>query len=193
MISGGAIETWYKGCRFRSRLEARWAVFFDTLGVKWTYEKQGYMLNGMPYLPDFWFDYPFGEGWGFWLEVKPEPLTDAERDLLAALAKATGHRAFAVCGQPWPGDYSITVFQHHHGGEPERIPLLEGGELIETKWCDDPDAIPELFVRRDEKTFPFLSNLNRARDGGLEWVNGEPLSAAFGKARSARFEHGERS
>lgn len=25
------IETWYASCRFRSRLEARWAVFFDTL------------------------------------------------------------------------------------------------------------------------------------------------------------------
>lgn len=28
-----AIETSYAGCRFRSRLEARWAVFFDTLGI----------------------------------------------------------------------------------------------------------------------------------------------------------------
>jgi hypothetical protein len=26
-----AIETSYKGYRFRSRLEARWAVFFDAL------------------------------------------------------------------------------------------------------------------------------------------------------------------
>ena len=29
-----AIETVYKGYRFRSRLEARWAVFFDACGVK---------------------------------------------------------------------------------------------------------------------------------------------------------------
>ncbi len=28
-----AIETRYKGYRFRSRLEARWAVFFDALSV----------------------------------------------------------------------------------------------------------------------------------------------------------------
>ena len=33
-----AIETEYKGYRFRSRLEARWAVFFDACGVKWEYE-----------------------------------------------------------------------------------------------------------------------------------------------------------
>lgn len=50
-----AIETHYAGCRFRSRLEARWAVFFDTLGITWEYEAQGYELeDGTRYLPDFW-------------------------------------------------------------------------------------------------------------------------------------------
>lgn len=49
-----AIETKYKGYRFRSRLEARWAVFFDSLGIKWEYESEGYDLgNGIHYLPDF--------------------------------------------------------------------------------------------------------------------------------------------
>lgn len=49
-----AIETHYNGFKFRSRLEARWAVFFDTLGVKYEYEPQGYELpSGRFYLPDF--------------------------------------------------------------------------------------------------------------------------------------------
>lgn len=48
------IETRYKGHRFRSRLEARWAVFFDALELKWEYEPQGYVVAGTPYLPDFW-------------------------------------------------------------------------------------------------------------------------------------------
>lgn len=48
------IETEYKGYRFRSRLEARWAVFFDACGVKWEYEPEGFDLgNGLYYLPDF--------------------------------------------------------------------------------------------------------------------------------------------
>lgn len=48
------IETLYKGYRFRSRLEARWAVFFDALGVKWEYEPEGFELpSGKRYLPDF--------------------------------------------------------------------------------------------------------------------------------------------
>lgn len=48
-----AIETEYAGCRFRSRLEARWATFFDELGIPWHYEEQGYELPSGRYLPDF--------------------------------------------------------------------------------------------------------------------------------------------
>ena len=49
------IETFFKGDRFRSRLEARWAVFFDALGIEYNYEQQGYrMSNGDCYLPDFY-------------------------------------------------------------------------------------------------------------------------------------------
>lgn len=49
-----AIETYYKGYLFRSRLEARWAVFFDTLGLQWEYEPEGFDFgNGLRYLPDF--------------------------------------------------------------------------------------------------------------------------------------------
>lgn len=48
------IETEYKGYRFRSRLEARWAVFFDACNVKWEYEPEGFDLgDGLYYLPDF--------------------------------------------------------------------------------------------------------------------------------------------
>lgn len=65
-----AIETAYAGCRFRSRLEARWAVFFDALGIKWEYEPEGFVLaNGIWYLPDFYLPKFCG---GLWVEVKPE-------------------------------------------------------------------------------------------------------------------------
>jgi hypothetical protein len=36
------LETRYAGYRFRSRIEARWAVFFTRLGLDWEYEEQGY-------------------------------------------------------------------------------------------------------------------------------------------------------
>lgn len=50
-----AIPTRYAGCHFRSRLEARWAVFFDTLEIAWDYEPEGVVTeDGTHYLPDFW-------------------------------------------------------------------------------------------------------------------------------------------
>lgn len=64
-----AINTRYKGYNFRSRLEARWAVFLDTLGWSWGYEVQGYDLGvgGQGwYLPDFEL-----KDSRLWLEVKP--------------------------------------------------------------------------------------------------------------------------
>jgi len=48
-----AIETEYKGYLFRSRLEARWAVFFDELGADWEYEPEGFKMDSIWYLPDF--------------------------------------------------------------------------------------------------------------------------------------------
>jgi len=53
-----AIPTVYKGIPFRSRLEARWAVIFDRLGIDWRYETEGYDIQiedglSIRYLPDF--------------------------------------------------------------------------------------------------------------------------------------------
>lgn len=43
------IPTTYRSANFRSRLEARWAVFFDLVGWTWTYEP----LDLAGYIPDF--------------------------------------------------------------------------------------------------------------------------------------------
>lgn len=76
-----AIDTYYAGHLFRSRLEARWAYIFDTLGIRWEYEPQGYRVGQQrrPYLPDFYLT-----DLGWWIEVKGDPqrldmrlLTDA--------------------------------------------------------------------------------------------------------------------
>lgn len=67
------IETQYDGYRFRSRLEARWAVFFDTLGIKYQYEIEGYEMEGLRYLPDFYIP-----SLNRWFEIKGKPLTEIE-------------------------------------------------------------------------------------------------------------------
>lgn len=70
-----AIPTRYKGYHFRSRLEARWAVFFDAIGLEYQYELQGFEVGfdhtseGGPgcsrYLPDFYL--PDSK---VWVEIK---------------------------------------------------------------------------------------------------------------------------
>lgn len=40
-----SLPTYYKGITFRSRLEARWAIFFDRLGLQWEYEPEGLEIH----------------------------------------------------------------------------------------------------------------------------------------------------
>lgn len=64
------IPTKYKGYTFRSRLEARWAVYFDLIGLTWEYEPEGYVLrNGVWYLPDFYL-----HQLDTFVEIKPMPV-----------------------------------------------------------------------------------------------------------------------
>lgn len=90
-----AIETQYKGYRFRSRLEARWAVFFDALNIKWEYEKEGYELGEAGwYLPDFWLP-----ELKFFVEVKPS-LTEAFQVKSEALARLKDTTVLVVTSIP---------------------------------------------------------------------------------------------
>lgn len=64
-----AIETEYDGHRFRSRTEARWAVFFNNANIKYTYETEGFEnKEGARYLPDFYLP-----DFDVHVEVKPNP------------------------------------------------------------------------------------------------------------------------
>lgn len=65
-----AIETIYKGIKFRSKLEATWAVFFDRLGIKYKYEPETFQLDGVYYLPDFLLPNLFNIP--VYVEVKPD-------------------------------------------------------------------------------------------------------------------------
>lgn len=48
-----AKPTRYREVLFRSRLEARWAVCFDELGIPWQYEPEKFDLGELRYIPDF--------------------------------------------------------------------------------------------------------------------------------------------
>jgi hypothetical protein len=103
-----AIETSYAGCRFRSRIEARWAVFFDHLGIGWEYEPQGFDLPSGRYLPDFLLDL----GGGVWWEVKGAAPTQLERDLCWELLEATKQQVYLVHGAIPRDQYDDPRIEH---------------------------------------------------------------------------------
>lgn len=96
--------TAYKGVVFRSRHEARWAYFWDTVDVRWQYEPLKVRLTGVGgYLPDFWLP-----GLEYWAEVKPRVATADDGQKIATLIRQGGGRGLLLAGIP--GDELITVY-----------------------------------------------------------------------------------
>lgn len=168
-----AIETRYKGYRFRSRLEARWAVYFDTLGWKWEYEKEGYDFSALRryargdyelgyYLPDFWL--PELEAW---VEIKgalPEHSWRRTREEALMMNLVEHTRA----------KYGSVIFGQPHEGTP-----------MSSCYMLHPDYIYSQICTEDERTC-FQGPGEKALFGIVF-----DDSAAMLAARSARFEHGE--
>lgn len=92
-----AIETQYAGCRFRSRAEARWAVFFDRLGVEWRYEVEGYEISGDRYLPDFYLPSLRKPTW-FEVKGKTASWDSPEIEKASQLAAGLGERVIIAAG-----------------------------------------------------------------------------------------------
>lgn len=87
------IPTEYHNTQLRSRLEARWAVCFDTLGIRWEYEPEAFGDGKQGYLPDFWLPEQ-----KTYVEIKPSGDLDYGRTALACVA--TGRPVIALFGRP---------------------------------------------------------------------------------------------
>jgi hypothetical protein len=171
-----AIQTQYKGYRFRSRLEARWAVFFDALDIKWGYEHEGYDLGKLGwYLPDFWLPQV-----SMWAEVKAGKFSQEELDKCDALTEKTCFYCLLLDGTPEATNYYTT-------------------ELYEECDVDDDSTRDSRRVDRlmgDSRMYHLSENRFYANTGCIwpnreSFIEHEELTRAVKAARSARFEHGE--
>ena len=159
------IETLYLGNRFRSRLEARWAVAMNDVGMKYEYEKEGFRLICGPYLPDFWLPYhsdmndTIHKNAGHWLEVKGKEPSQHELTALLHLSLETNHSGILVWGPPWDFKKYFTHRSGNHG------------------WIQEieDDVIP-----------PFWLLAQR-----FARCSFQDADQAIAKAKAARFEHGE--
>lgn len=201
-----AIETRYRGYRFRSRLEARWAVFFDALGLEWEYEPQGFEANGYRYLPDFRIASNHGAHW--WVEVKGDPnwLKDNVATI-EAMHDWAGILDFRDCGETPGVDGGLIVL----GNVPHCphgilfVPVIGHRKGVNLYWrafaadsrgrCNllNLNQIASLHLGLAEDEEPLASLTDYDFQPKIAWT---PLAyphigPALDAARGARFEHGE--
>lgn len=190
-----AIPTEYKGYRFRSRLEARWAVFFDACRVSWEYEPEGFLLpNGQLYLPDFLLHGCDGRSPSdLYVEVKRKMTeTDAEKiwqfsGVIDIGTDEIFNPILVVAGIPDGDDIrDIEDFCHELGYN--GFPCIKGGPYpfnFETIDGDYFVAHPGINKNGRFELFGDDSNYTFDRDDAA-------TLRAFKRARQARFEHGEK-
>ena len=212
-----AIETVYNGYRFRSRLEARWAVFFDAAGIRYQYEPEGFKVDYADevyqYLPDFYLP-----DLKCYAEVKPskEMLLRDERKLNAMI----DFQATPICdgllilGQIPPViDYWIPSFikYYWHKGVCADLVIIEPafyGKFDNRSarlWTVEDYAdgtggteLPGLHLVTDD-LYHLGDQIGTSLDGKLFLLADYEhmkivarLNGCFNRARQARFEHGEK-
>lgn len=181
-----AIETVYKGYRFRSRLEARWAVFFDAMGFDWSYEPQGFDLGKLGwYLPDFVLRAGDGNNTNpnpdngeavreyFFVEIKGGVPTDEEVDKLSEVCSY-----FCCYGAILYGNIPLYTKDNHGVSSIHK----EGGVVNDDGSADDFWS----WIGTCQSTHIGYVDSYRFDKHAMDLAN-----FALERARSARFEHGE--
>jgi hypothetical protein len=196
-----AIETVYGGYRFRSRIEARWAVFFTRLGLEWEYEEQGYQLDSQRrYLPDFLLP-----ELGLFIEIKPlnaflidpdgvkrweyfaREVADRGRHERSVPSLYPGVRAEVamICG-PIPNPDRVSPC----GPPPAEMPYQQGVNILDDwnwAWCACPSG------KHFDIQFSALGNRIACRckkpSGDAPAGNHPRIVNAYAAARAARFDN----
>lgn len=174
-----AIDTHYNGYKFRSRLEARWAVFFDQMDVRYQYEPEGFDLGGTRYLPDFRLTdglLLYGEEearQNVWIEIKPTlEVADEERDKVAAFARGTGYQILLIGGDPGP-DVDMRLVYGDDELRALRVKFIEFGD-----GRLGAVHVPRLQAEHDPDTATRILSLAET----------DRLQRAYALARSERFQ-----
>ena len=182
------IETVYRGYRFRSRLEARWAVFFQTLGVPWEYEPQGYKLSdGRWSLADFRVKLADHV---LWAEVKPGGIADDGRfyrfleDLGDQGETWLTTRGTWLHEIPDPDDVAA---ERPHGPDGYDFRIF-GDIFYQFCVCSTCNAVGFEFEGRSAR----IECGCRLPTSGRDHTHDHPrILNAYAAARAARFGHGE--
>lgn len=209
-----AIETKYNGYKFRSRLEARWAVFFDALGVKYEYEPEGFDLgNGRYYLPDFRL-----KCWGTRGEIEDKPF-DLYIEVKGKMTYEDAEKIKDFVGNSWPSWETVEHLPLNEqddafnklweetkltrnkvlivGNIPDEGCSHSSSDLGAYEYMDGQEIYPFNYELIDGDYFAAYPAAHQGKfflwgdDSNYIW-NVSEVETAYRKARQARFEHGEK-
>jgi len=191
-----AIETVYNGYRFRSRLEARWAVFFDAIELEYQYEPQGFMTGDKEdifYLPDFYFP-----SLNVYAEIKPNrELDDRKAEIFAYNISYEDNIGGVLVCYGLPSDHDIRFMTCWETD-------IDGGGWFDSDYSNIEIRFDKqlygrgvcLFVdwQKEELAFLNTNNIIVPYDHihTVGTILGNPFVKAEMKAKQARFEHGEK-
>lgn len=174
-----AIETRYKGYLFRSRLEARWAVFFDAVGIKWQYEPEGFETSAGWYLPDFYLP-----ELNMWVEVKGV-MSEEDEKKIDAFRNDTGQMTLVL--KEIPPETNDDFLQWVYDEYPNWEAFSVGWDFPYLP-CVCP-ACGKAGIEFDGRGWRVCGHY-KGYDKGYSYDDPIILDG-YRKARSARFEHGE--
>ena len=175
-----AIETNYRGVLFRSRLEARWAVFFDEMLIDWEYEPEGYETPDGRYLPDFRIYLRPPKPTALF-EVKPQSAVNTAED--------------CDCAFPLDARWKHAV----EGDVAQSLLVARGipsGDRVQ-EWIDLTGGLHRIKAGENSHYYPYMFSTGECCDGavirgaGDGFVTTDVVRNALNVARSARFEFGE--
>ena len=177
-------ETEYEGVTYRSRTEARWAVFFTVLGVTFTYERAHIKLSsGEMYLPDFYIN-----DFDAYFEVKPSDeniVTDECKKARCLAHDRPGQRVWLSVGGPAPKKPNILPLEQW----PQDVNIEEILSSMDNRYWFHED-------RRDKRVYWLHSEIvhgfkvggpGRSTSHFREPLNHRDVSKAYEQARAEKF------
>jgi hypothetical protein len=185
----------YQGTRFRSRLEATWAAFFDRLKWRWQYEP--FDLDG--WIPDFALASVMDAPKPVLVEVKP--IVGFDEEVAARIeAAADGHEVLLLglgpfesgerYGQPrlslgWLGEH--VIFQRGNGPEQE---ICSWGHAVLGRWIGEVGKTKnrDRLIGFCHEDGSFIDRITGCYDGGRlgrETISHEEIFAHWAAAKNA--------
>lgn len=169
-----SLPSTYRGVLFRSRLEARWAAYFDHQCIRWVYEPEGFDTGNGNYLPDFLLP-----DLKTYVEVKPGP-NQIDASAIWHVAISTGSN-FLVLDSPI---LECRAYPY--------LALLSDGtfDWLDMCWCASSTYLGKKPRDSKQRFYTCIGEFHPMTESGDCFCGGSGDAETFTRLRSMRFNNG---